>query len=91
MAELSLYVGERRKVTIVVTIKDVDEFFIENAKYKLLLANETVDEGALLVKEHEMSLMVAPAEAGVYTLVAYFSIANEDIIRKHTISVRRGS
>lgn len=90
MAKLSMYVGERRKVTIYVTIKDVDDFYIENARYELLLANRVVDEGTLLVNEHEMSLMVAPTETGVYTLVAYFSIANEDIIRTHTISVRRG-
>lgn len=90
MAKLSMYVGERRKVTIRVTIKDVDDFYIENARYELLLANRVVDEGTLLVNEHEMSLMVAPTETGVYTLVAYFSIANEDIIRTHTISVRRG-
>lgn len=89
MANLSMFVGEQRKVVISVTIKGVDDFYIENAKYELLLANETVDEGTLLVNEHEMSLMIAPTEAGVYTLVAYFSIANEDIIRKHTISVRR--
>lgn len=90
MAKLSMYVGERRKVTMRVTIKDVDDFYIENARYELLLANRVVDEGTLLVNEHEMSLMVAPTETGVYTLVAYFSIANEDIIRTHTISVRRG-
>lgn len=90
MAKLSMYVGERRKVTLCVTIKDVDDFYIENARYELLLANRVVDEGTLLVNEHEMSLMVAPTETGVYTLVAYFSIANEDIIRTHTISVRRG-
>lgn len=90
MAKLSMYVGERRKVIICVTIKDVDDFYIENARYELLLANRVVDEGTLLVNEHEMSLMVAPTETGVYTLVAYFSIANEDIIRTHTISVRRG-
>lgn len=89
MASLSMFVGEQRKVVISVTIKGVDDFYIENAKYELLLANETVDEGMLLVNEHEMSLMIAPAEAGVYTLVVYFSIANEAIIRKHTISVRR--
>lgn len=89
MANLSMFVGEQRKVVISVTIKGVDDFYIENAKYELLLANETVDEGTLLVNEHEMSLMIAPTEAGVYTLVIYFSIANEDIIRKHTISVRR--
>ena len=90
MAKLSMYVGERRKVTMCVTIKDVDDFYIENARYELLLANRVVDEGTLLVNEHEMSLMVAPTETGVYTLVVYFSIANEDIIRTHTISVRRG-
>lgn len=90
MAKLSMYVGERRKVIIYVTIKDVDDFYIENARYELLLANRVVDEGTLLVNEHEMSLMVVPTETGVYTLVAYFSIANEDIIRTHTISVRRG-
>ena len=89
MANLSMFVGEQRKVVISVTIKGVDDFYIENAKYELLLDNETVDEATLLVNEHEMSLMIAPTEAGVYTLVAYFSIANEDIIRKHTISVRR--
>ena len=90
MAKLSMYVGERRKVRIYVTIKDVDDFYIENARYELLLSNRVVDEGTLLVNEHEMSLMVAPTETGVYTLVAYFSIANEDSIRTHTISVRRG-
>lgn len=90
MSKLSMFVGERRKVVITVTIKDVDDFYIENARYELLLANKVVDEGTLLVNEHEMSLMVAPTEAGVYTLVAYFSVANEDIIRTHTISVRRG-
>lgn len=90
MSKLSMYVGERRKVIISVTIKDVDDFYIENARYELLLANRVVDEGTLLVDGHEMSLMVAPTETGVYTLVAYFSVANEDIIRTHTISVRRG-
>lgn len=91
MANLSMFVGEQRKVVISVTIKDTNDFYIENARYELLLTNKIVDEGTLLVNEHEMSLMVAPAEPGVYTLVAYFSIANEDIIRTHTISVRRGS
>lgn len=90
MSKLSMFVGERRKVVITVTNKDVDDFYIENARYELLLANKVVDEGTLLVNEHEMSLMVAPTEPGVHTLIAYFSVANEDIIRTHTISVRRG-
>lgn len=85
--QLSINLGERRRLVLSVSIERTQEFTISNPTYKLTGQGETV-EGACELSGHDLVLYINPNYAGWYILTVSFDLATgERIVRKVKILV----
>ena len=85
-----MILGEKRTISLVVTSLDNDVFVITNASYRLKLGDVVEDEGAALIEEERNLIVnVSPKNIGRYVLEFRMQIADEVVIRRFRIYVRK--
>lgn len=86
MGNLTMYLGERRKVTLAVTIGSAPDFTIISPTWELTGNQESL-AGSCAVDGHNLSMEIEPSAAGYYTLTVSFGVATEKIKRKLQVLV----
>ena len=84
-----MQLGERRLLTLAVTIDGSDNFELREADYCLTLDGEEVDRGTPMISGHEMTLYLEPTTAGRYRLKVKFGVGSERIVRSAYIDVEK--
>lgn len=84
---IHMIAGERRRVTVKVTVDGDSDFTIRNPSWKLLKDSESVDAGTPNLSGTKLTCMLEPPEAGGYTLEFSFEISGERIIRRIQVYV----
>lgn len=91
--ERTIFLGERRRVTLDTWFKTGIDFTLRNATYRLLCADMEVDSGELVcssVNRHWLlQSMVEPKVARPHVLEYTYYLGDERIVRKLKINVRR--
>ena len=83
-----MLLGERRRLTLQVTIRDSDVFTIRDATW-LLECGGTSEEGAAEIVDHDLRVEVEPKTPGLYQLTVTFSVGNEIIKKRVSIQVAK--
>ena len=83
-----MLLGERRRLTLQVTIRDSDAFIIRDATW-LLEGGGTSEEGAAEIVDHDLRVEVEPKTPGLYQLTVTFSVGNEIIKKRVSIQVAK--
>lgn len=89
METINFYLGERRTIEVEVTSCDEAPFVIRNPVYRLKQGDRVETDGVPAVDEHFLKAIVQPSQIGRYELEFEFEIANEILIRRLPIYVRR--
>lgn len=84
LEEIRMLLGERRRLTLVVTIGESSEFEISNATYLLQRGETEMENGAAVVDGHDIYVYLEPKEAGCFRLTVTFSVGGE-IIKKRVL------
>lgn len=85
--QLSINLGERRRLVLSVSIEGAKEFTISNPTYKLTGQGETVED-VCEVSGHDLVVYINPSYVGWYMLTVMFDLATgERIVRKVRILV----
>lgn len=88
MGSVEMYKGETRLITVEIESCDGEPFTIRTPTYKLKYGDVVEAEGIPVLRDHEMTITLAPLNSGRYTLECTMNIANEVIIRRLPIFVR---
>ena len=83
-----MLLGERRRLTLQVAIRDSDAFTIRDATW-LLEGGGTSEEGAAEIVDHDLRVEVEPKTPGLYQLTVTFSVGNEIIKKRVSIQVAK--
>lgn len=89
MEQIELYIGERRTVSIEFFSCGDESFVIRNPKYRLKRNNEVEAEGELFTENHVLQVVIEPKTIGHYVLEFQVEIANEIVIRRISVYVRK--
>jgi hypothetical protein len=85
--QISIILGERRRLVLSVSVGGASDFTISNPRYKFTGQGETV-EGSCELSEHDLIAYIEPIHAGLYFLTVEFDLATgEHIVRKVKITV----
>lgn len=83
-----MLLGERRRLTLQVTIRDSDAFTIRDTTW-LLEGGGTSEEGAAEIVDHDLRVEVEPKTPGLYQLTVTFSVGTEVIKKRVSIQVAK--
>lgn len=91
--ERTIFLGERRRVTLDTWFKNGMDFILTNATYRLLCADMEIDTGELVcssVNRHWLlQSWVEPKVARPHVLEYTYYLGDERIVRKLRINVKR--
>lgn len=89
-AVVNFDIGERRHVMLLVHSCKDEDFEILDASYRLLKSSgELEDEGACVINEHVIDLVIQPETSGSYRLQVTYHIADETLIENIIVKVGR--
>lgn len=89
MNYMDMILGEKRTISLIVTSLDDVPFSIKNALYQLKFGDEVEDEGAAIIDEQSLIVNISPKTVGRYILEFTMQIADEIVIRRFRIYVRK--
>ncbi len=81
-----MLLGERRRLTLQVTIRDSDAFTIRDGTWRLE-GGGTSEEGVAEIVDHDLRVEVEPKTTGLYQLTVTFSVGTEVIKKRVSIQV----
>lgn len=87
MDTIHMITGERRRVTVRITVDGNSDFTIRNPTWELRKNSGQVGKGTPTMSGTELTCMLEPPEAGGYTLEFTFEIGGERIIRRVQVYV----
>lgn len=79
MQKVNIILGEHRRIGLEMTAADGAPFTIRNATWKLEKYGKEIEGGECEIEEHELIVMIQPAETGTHTLEYTFEIAEETL------------
>lgn len=83
-----MLLGERRRLTVHVTMRDSDAFTIRDAAW-LLEGGGTSEKGTAEIVEHDLRVEVEPKTTGLYQLTVTFAVGTEIIKKRVSIQVAK--
>ena len=87
MNNLSMYLGEYRRLAVSLSSKDRSEFVVHKATYTLTFGHEIVSSGDCAIDGKTLLLHLDPKSAGFHVLEFTIYIADEIIIKRVNIQV----
>jgi hypothetical protein len=88
--QIEMLLGEIRRITAEITVdRESSGFTISNPKYSLKKGNTEVDSGTVVSVENQITCTIAPKEVGSYNLDFSFDIADEHLIKRVILNVKR--
>lgn len=88
MNSVEMYKGERRTVGVEFQSCNYEAFTINNPTYKLKYGDTVEAEGIPVLEEHELIIVLEPANVGRYVLECQIEVAEEVVIRRIPVYVR---
>ena len=89
MQQLTMNLGEKRRVSFRITSSLGENFVICDPTYKLQRDCIVEDSGVPEVNGHVLYLFVEPQKMGTYIIECSFWIGGEHLIRKVSLSVEK--
>lgn len=87
MNELNMLLGERRRVTVAITVVGESRFTIREPAWALRRSGRTVASGTPAVNGTSLICTIEPEQAGGYTLEFTFEIAGERLKKRLPVFV----
>lgn len=87
MNNLSMYLGEYRRLAVTLSSKPRSEFTIRKASYTLAFGQEIVDSGDCAIDNKTLLLHLDPKSVGFHVLEFTIYIADEIIKKRVNIQV----
>lgn len=87
--QIELFLGEQRTIAVDFYSCDGSSFNLRNARYRLKFNGTVEIEGELNPVEHTLQVLIKPERIGRYDLEFQVEIANEIVIRRISVYVRK--
>lgn len=89
MKQVTFYLGERKRVKLIISSLDNLPFIISDAKYKLKYINEVLEEGACEIdnEKREISKVLNPTQKAALTLEFEYTIMGETFVERIRLQV----